>query len=183
MRNARSTQGGAAGALVAVAAMLAACGGQPVRSTAAASSPGGTCQGSSGNASATTANYVIVLDVGPPEQMYSQQQVQSDHPTSGEVMLGGAMTDVSGPNVRHMEAHVCNRNSGAVVTGAQPVITLTDTTAGTAAKNVPVAEMEGIGEGTTDYHYGNNVVLQPGHTFTVTVRLNGESAVMQYKPT
>lgn len=163
------------------AVALAACGSGSAQTSGASSSPGGTCQGSSGNASATTANYIVVLDVGPAEQMYTQQQVDSTHPSSGEVMLGGSMTDVSGPNVSHVEAHICKRSGGSVVTNDEPVISIADTTAGTPPQDLPVAEMQGVGQSTSDYHYGNNAVIRPGHSYTITVRLNGESAVLTYK--
>lgn len=165
----------------ACAVTLAACGGGSTQSSPAASSPGGTCQGSSGDASATTANYVVALSVGAPEQMYSQEEANATHPSSGEVMLGGSMSDASGPNVRHVEAHICSRSTGAVVTGEQPVITIADTTANTPPQDMPVAEMQGVGQGASDYHYGNNAVLRPGHSYSITVRLNGESAVLHYK--
>jgi hypothetical protein len=45
------------------------------------------------------------------------------------------------------------------------------------AMAVPVATMEGVGEGASDIHYGNNVTLTPGHRVTVTVVLKGERAV------
>ncbi len=168
-------------ALVALSgvAVLAGCGGSS--SATPASSPGGSCQGSTGDASATTASYVVVLDVGGSETMYSPDQVSSQHPTTGEVMLGGAMTDVSGPNVRHVEAHICNRSGGAVVTDQQPTITLQDTTANTPSQDIPVAAMQGVTSGVSDYHYGNNAVLMPGHTYTVIVRLHGEAATLTYK--
>lgn len=160
---------------------LTACGGGSAPTAAASSSPGGSCQGSSGDVSATTAKYVVVLDIGSPEEMYSQQQVAAMHPSTGEVMLGGMMTSASGPNVHHVEAHICSRSSGSVVTGESPTITVTDTSAGTPPKDLPVAEMQGVGQGVSDYHYGNNAVLVPGHSYTITVRLNGESAALTYK--
>lgn len=159
--------------------MVAACGGSS--SPAPTSSPGGSCQGSSGVAATTTASYVVVLDVGASEVMYSPDQVSSQHPTTGEVMLGGAMTDVSGPDVRHVEAHICNRASGSVVTGASPTITVQDTTAATPSQDLPVAEMQGVTSGTSDYHYGNNAVLHSGHTYAITVKLNGETANLSYR--
>lgn len=112
--------------------------------------------------------------------MYSPDQVASQHPTTGEVMLGGAMTDVSGPDVRHLEAHICNRASGSVVTGANPTISVQDSTASTPSQDVPVAAMQGVTSGTSDYHYGNNVVLHSGHTYAITVKLNGETANLSY---
>lgn len=158
---------------------MAACGGSS--SASPTSSPGGSCQGSSGVASTTTASYVVVLDVGPPETMYSQDQVNSQHPTSGELMLGGAMSDVSGPGVHHVEAHICNRASGSVLTGASPTITMQDTTAGTPSQDLAVAEMQGVTHGPSDYHYGNNAVLHSGHTYAITVKVNGETANLSYR--
>lgn len=172
--------GSLAVAAITGAITVAACGGTS-SSSPPTSSPGGSCQGSSGVAATTTASYVVVLDVGPPEVMYSQDQVNQQHPTTGEVMLGGAMTDVSGPGVQHLEAHICNRSSGSVVTGASPTITVRDTTAGTPSQDMPVAEMQGVTSGTSDYHYGNNAVLRSGHTFAITVKLNGETANLSYR--
>lgn len=43
--------------------------------------------------------------------------------------------------------------------------------------NVPVTVMEGIGAGTADLHYGNNVAMPGGQRFTVTVTLKGQKAV------
>lgn len=172
-------RGAAALAGVAPVTALLGCGGAGQAS--ASSSPGGSCQGSAGVASATTPNYIVAMQVGEPEMMYSPQQVAASHPSTGEVMLGGMMADVSGANAHHLEAHICRRSTGAVLTGAQPTITLTDTTAGTTPQNVPVAVMQGVDAGTSDYHYGNNVTFMPGHSYTVTVRINGETAVLQYK--
>jgi hypothetical protein len=65
-----------------------------------------------------------------------------------------------------------------VVTGASPGITVTDTTAGGAVTTVPVSVMRGVTAGNEDYHYGNNVVLNPGHAYKAIVTLNGETATM-----
>ena len=165
-------------AAIAGGITVAACGGS---SSSPTSSPGGSCQGSAGVASTTTASYVVTLDVGAPEAMYSPDQVASQHPTSGEVMLGGAMTDVSGSDVHHLEAHICNRASGTVLTGASPTITVEDTTASTPSQDLPVAEMQGVTSGTSDYHYGNNVVLHSGHTYAITVKVNGDTANLSYR--
>jgi len=70
---------------------------------------------------------------------------------------------------RHLEVHICTP-AGKVVTGAHPAITVNDAM-------VPVAVMEGVGEGAADLHYGNNVNLRPGQEVTVVVRLKGQQAV------
>ena len=42
---------------------------------------------------------------------------------------------------------------------------------------VPVAVMEGVGQGVADYHYGNNVNLKTGQKVTIVVKLDGQTAV------
>lgn len=166
-------------ALLSIGLLASACGSSPVAtSSTAAQTP--ACDRSGSVATATTASYGFVVDVGPQETMYSEDDVSAHHPTSGEVMLGGEMTDVHGADVGHLEVHICSRNSGAVIQSANPTITLTDTTAGTAAESVPVAEMQGVSSGINDIHYGNNVLVPRGHAFTLVVALNGETATMHF---
>ena len=124
-----------------------------------------------------TGPYTFALTIGPAEQMYSAAQVKAKHPKSGEVMLSGTMAAMSmGGSTRHLEVHVCT-SSGAVVMGAHPTIMVDDPMAKTMMMSVPIATMEGIGMGSSDYHYGNNVDLTAGHHVTVTVTLNGHHAV------
>jgi hypothetical protein len=135
---------------------------------------------------ATTARYSLTLHIGPMEAMYTQAQVNAKHPTSGEVMLGGAMMAGSmgamkGAVERHLELHVASRATGKVVTNVMPTIALTDTTAHAMAEKLEVVSMEGIGQGTADLHYGNNVSLDIGHTYTVTVDVHGEKAALTFK--
>jgi hypothetical protein len=119
--------------------------------------------------------YVFALSIGPTETMYTPAEVKSKHPTSGEVMLAGTMVggmagmDMSTGGQRHLEVHICS-TGGTVVTGAHPSITVN-------GAMVPVAVMEGVGEGVSDYHYGNNVNLKTGQKVTVVVKLNGRTAV------
>jgi hypothetical protein len=122
-----------------------------------------------------TGPYVFALTIGPEETMYTPAQVKSKHPKTGEVMLAGEMVggmagmDMSTGPQRHLEVHICT-TSGRVVTGAHPSITVN-------GAMVPVAVMEGVGEGTADYHYGNNVSLKAGQKANVVVKLNGTTAV------
>jgi hypothetical protein len=124
---------------------------------------------------ARTGTYVFALRIGPVETMYTPAQVKAKHPSSGEVMLAGKMVggmagmDMSSGGQRHLEVHVCTIG-GKIVTGAHPTITVN-------GAMVPIAVMEGVGEGASDYHYGNNVNLKPGQKVTVVVKLNGETAV------
>jgi hypothetical protein len=133
----------------------------------------------------TTKTYVFKLTVGVSEQMWTPAQVKAKHPTSGEVMLMGSMTSSGMPmggSQRHLEVHITSRPSGKVVVGAHPAITTLDTTVKHGMMStVPVAVMEGVGEGIADLHYGNNVDLIAGHVYTITVTLHGQRASFQIK--
>lgn len=92
-------------------------------------------------------------------------------------MTAGGMTmqpSDAGGQVRHLEIHICTP-SGAVVTNANPSIRLYDATNG-ATVAVPVAVMQGVASGSVDLHYGNNVLLTPGHSYSVEVALNNTTA-------
>jgi hypothetical protein len=150
---------------------------------------------------ATTARSTMGLLVGPVETMYTRGQASSRHPTSGEIMLGGAgmsnPAGMSGPggtgttgsstpgggmpgpgskDVRHLEVHICARDTGRVTQDASPTITVVDQTARGMVETVPVAVMEGVGQGAADLHYGNNVTMPSDHTFLVTVALGADRA-------
>ena len=133
---------------------------------------------------ATTATYKLTLAVGPVETMYTPAQVRASHPKSGEEMLSGQMTGgMAGMTMpsggqKHLEVHICTRG-GAVVKGVHPKIVVSDPASGQMAVAVPVAVMEGVTEGASDLHYGNNVSLAAGHKITVTVTLNGQHAVFR----
>jgi hypothetical protein len=131
---------------------------------------------------ATTSSYTFTLMIGMPEPMWTPAQVKVKHPKTGEVMLmgsmGGAMS--MGGSQRHLEVHIYSRSTGKPVAGANPTITVIDTSAKNAmAIKVPVAEMQGVVAGAADLHYGNNVDLVGGHTYKVTVTLEGQHAVLQ----
>ncbi len=126
---------------------------------------GGSC---SAGQVVKTGSYVFALRIGPTEQMYTAAQVKAKHPKTGEEMLSGKMAmnamsrmNMGSGNPRHLEVHICNTH-GAVVMGAHPTITVVDTsTKAMTMASVPIATMEGIGMGSPDYHYGNNVELTP----------------------
>ncbi len=82
----------------------------------------------------------------------------------------GAMNGVT----RHLEVHVCSAD-GKVVTNAHPSISLKDS-AGGMTTTVPVATMQGIDAGTSDFHYGNNVSVTAGHDYVATVTLGNAVA-------
>ena len=133
---------------------------------------------SSGNVAATH-SYRLALAIGPQEEMYLASEVKARHIKTGEIMLGGEMSMVehkAGTRGYHLEVHICTK-TGAVVTKLHPVIVVEDPGAQMMSMRVPSAEMVGIGEPISDYHYGNDVALKPGDRVTVKVTVKGQLAV------
>ena len=147
-----------------------------------------TCAaGATGSQTVTTSMLVFRLTVGASETMYSPQQVRTKQFKTGEVMVGGQMqgsgtSNMSGSSsmqgmgsIRHLEVHICQREGNKVVTGPIPTIKMTNGQG--AAQTVPVAVMEGVGEGIKDLHFGNNVSMTAGRSYAITVTEAGDRAV------
>jgi cation efflux family protein len=136
---------------------------------------------------AETRSYKPTLDVGPLETMYTEAQVKTMHPKTGEVMVGSSMGGSGmsmGKGTRHLEVHVYSRATAKVVTGVVPTIGLHDKTAMSSMNmtvKVPAVAMEGVGEGTADLHYGNNVPLTAGHTYEVVVTVDKQTATFTFR--
>ena len=128
---------------------------------------------------ATTASYNLVAEMGGLQAMYTPAQASSQHPKSGEVMYGGTMTmptdanNIS-PDWHHLEVHVFDKKTGNAVKTVTPALTVTNDASG-QTEQVPIVLMQGIVEGPSDYHYGNNVDLPKGN-YTVTVVIGSETA-------
>ncbi|MDA8051112.1 MAG: hypothetical protein M0002_14115 [Rhodospirillales bacterium] len=138
-----------------------------------------------------TARYRLELDIGPLEHMYSPAEAARSKPMQGEIMVAGRMSGMTAgkmampagmgngtamrPSVwHHLELHVWDKISGAVVKDAHVSIRVIDLASG-RAQTVPIAAMYGIHSGPADWHYGNNVRLPPGH-WRVDAVVNGEAA-------
>jgi hypothetical protein len=151
-------------------------------SVSSAHTPAG-CGRASGKQLAASHHYVFTLLVGPAENMYMPYQVRASHPKHGEAMLRGHMTTdvsmLSGGPVRHLEVQICARRTRTVVTNASPKIVVHDLTKHKVV-SLPVAVMEGIGEGAADLHYGNNVAIPRRHRFIVTVSWRTDRATFHY---
>jgi hypothetical protein len=121
----------------------------------------------------STGSFNLTLEVGPLQPMYTPAQVSSQHPRSGEVMFTGqmamppgmasmrSMAGMSAPGWYHLEVHFFDRTSGYPVRGLDPVITVVNVATG-QAQTVSIVTMQGLNEGSRDFHYGNNIELPPG---------------------
>lgn len=127
----------------------------------------------------STTTYNLLAEIGGLQPMYTPAQASAQHPKTGEVMFGGQMlmppnTSNPSPDWRHLEVHVYDKKSGDVYRSADPVISVTNKSTG-QTQLVPIVVMQGVIEGSGDYHYGNNVNL-PNGQYTVTVVIGSETA-------
>ncbi len=133
----------------------------------------------------STSSYNLTLEVGPLQPMYTPAEVSAQHPKAGEVMFSGqmvmppgmanmaSMAGMSAPGWYHLEAHFFDKTSGYPVRGLDPVITVTNTGSG-QAQTLPIVTMQGINEGSRDFHYGNNIQLPKG-PYHVTATTEGQT--------
>jgi hypothetical protein len=97
-------------------------------------------------------------------------------------MMAGSMSAIKGETVLHLEVHIKSRATGAGVTNVTPQISLEDTSAkAMMSEKLEVVAMEGVGQGKSDLHYGNNVSLKLGDVYKVSVVVHGEKASFTFK--
>ncbi len=181
----------AVGAAGVVGALLDACGSSSstaAPATSAASTAAATTSAASAVAASpiamtqTTASYKIVLGIGPVETMLTPDQAKGA--TSGEVMAqmpGMAMptmmmTDQGQPVNHHLEVHITNTATGALIKDQMPMITITDPLG--KSRTLDSMAMYGVAEGVSDWHFGNSVYL-PNGTYTISVQVGNEQAVFK----
>ena len=98
----------------------------------------------------------------------------------GGMMSSGGMA--MGGSARHLEVHVRSRATGKVLSTVKPSISLTDTSsASMMTDKVAVVAMQGVGEGVSDFHWGNDVSLVPGDVYKAVVKVNGQQATFTFK--
>ena len=162
--------------VVVVSSMLAACSGSATAPHAGNNA--GVCGGQTGVSTATSQNYVVVLvattQVGPGVATPSASPSPNSEPPA---VLSGTEAAVSGPGATHLELHICNRATGAVVSGLHPDVTLRNASIGAAPVGLPVAVLQDAGQGVNGIAYGNNVRLQEEQTYTIGVRIDSADAV------
>jgi hypothetical protein len=84
-------------------------------------------------------------------------------------MMQMATTDNGMPVNHHIEVHIYDRNTGAAIASPVPTIMITDNSTGATRTLTDVMGMYDIQTGTSDLHFGNNVYLQDGDPYTITV--------------
>ena len=130
----------------------------------------------------TTTSYVFTLTLAMPEHMWTPAQVKMMRPKMGDVVLRGSMAGgmPMGGSQRDLEVHIYSRATGKSVVGADPTISVIDTSVkNRTTTNVSVDELEGVVVGARDLFYGNNVDFTPGNSYEITVTLNGERGIFQ----
>jgi hypothetical protein len=145
-----------------------------------------------------TASHTVLLHVVSPQNMYTPEQVKQQNPTDGEVMFSGTMVMPPGqgsgggsmagmnmsnmsypPGWRHMEAHIYDRTTNRVIRDASPIMTVTNDQTGQRT-SVPSVTMQSVLDGASDLHYGNNVDLPSGHSYTASVQVGGDVATFHF---
>ncbi len=121
---------------------------------------------------ATTEHYLLIIGVGPGEQMYTAEEIADQHPISGEAIITGTGVPV-GDDIRHVEVHVYGLATGDLLETEEPVITVVNRSTGEASKVDPVL-MEGIEIGKLDRHFGNNTHIPGNSDLSIEVLVNGE---------
>jgi hypothetical protein len=130
----------------------------------------------------TTASYKIVLEVGAVEKMLTPDQATKA--SEGEVMAtmpgmamsGMSMTDAGHPVNHHLEVHLYNRATGALITNQMPTIRIRNQGSGATRQLASVMAMYDVKQGMRDFHFGTNVYL-PAGAYTITVAVGRETAV------
>jgi hypothetical protein len=117
-------------------------------------------------------HYLVIVNVLPGEEMFTEAEHMEMHPTEGELILGGK-GNRTGEHVRHVEAHVYDRATGAVVTDVVPSITVTNRTTGEVVEVEPTL-MQDVNIGQIDRHFGNNVMIMPNSDLQVKVTVGDE---------
>jgi hypothetical protein len=89
-----------------------------------------------------------------------------------------SMTDQGKAVNHHLEVHLFDQATGAVVTKALPKITITSQRTGESRSLAPTALMYDVKEGQKDLHFGSNLFL-PAGKYTVLIVVEDETALFK----
>lgn len=125
---------------------------------------------------ASTDRYFVVANVLPGERMFTAAEAAHEHPLEGELIIAGTGRAV-GPNVRHVEAHVYDRQSGLPLDNLKPTIVLFNQTTGERVE-VGSTLMQDLNIGSPDIHYGNNVSMAGDSDLHLVVTIGDEEVTL-----
>lgn len=117
-------------------------------------------------------SYLVVVNVLPAEPMFDAAEHAKTHATEGELIIEGGGRP-TGTHMRHVEAHIYDRDTGKVVTDVVPRIVVTNRTTGEVLEVEPTL-MQDVNIGVPDQHFGNNVMIMPNSDLTLRVTLGSE---------
>lgn len=121
---------------------------------------------------ALTPSYLLVVNVLPSERMFTHDEMQSMNPTEGEEIIDGP-GDPVGVGVRHVEAHIYDRQTGLPLSDVDAKIRIFNRTTGDDI-DVPPTLMQDVVIGRPDIHYGNNVPVRGNSDISVRVTVGDE---------
>jgi hypothetical protein len=137
-----------------------------------------------GGLTQTTDHYKTELDIGPLATMLMPNQVAGAKSGEAMVQMPGmampemAMTDQGHPVNHHLEFHIYDKASGAVIKDVVPTITITDQASGASRQLAVVVAMYDVAVGDSDFHWGNNVYLADG-MYTITAKVGSDTVTFK----
>ena len=125
---------------------------------------------------ATTESYLVVANVLPGERMFTTAEFKEMHPTEGELIIDG-IGNALGDDVRHVEAHIYDRDTGRPLTTVHPTIVVLNRTSG-VRRDVTPTLMQDVNIGAADIHFGNNVEVSGDSELSLTITIGDEEVTL-----
>jgi len=97
---------------------------------------------------------------------------------SGSMTMANPGTDQGMPVNHHLEVHVTQNDTGAVVNNVTPIFRVTDKLTGQSRDLPQVMAMYGVQAGQSDFHYGQNLFLPDG-TYQVAVMIGSDTGMFR----
>ena len=112
-----------------------------------------------------------------PDMMTTGGGMGQPSASTASVAMGMATpgVDQGMPVNHHVEVHITQNDTGAVVNNVTPTFRITDKLTGQSRDLPQVMAMYGVQAGASDFHYGQNVYLPDG-AYEVTVMIGSDTA-------
>ena len=176
----RVVRGARIAVLIASPALLVGCqllgGGSGGPALSAKETTAGVAAVAGWTRLASTASFLIVANVLPGEEMFTQKDFDRLHPAEGELILQRTGRKI-GPDVRHVEAHVYDRTTGLPRADVTLTIVVVNRTTGERTM-VPPTLMQDVNIGASDVHYGNNVMIRGNSDLSLKVTVGHEEVTL-----